>query len=104
MLICTDPVYGPTAFSELKDDGRGEDRLTATDLRRELAAILKAAAAKADEWRKAAQDEWVPLAPDYHAGNGEVMPAIERPYIEHRLAMSVRDEVRRLADLLAVIE
>lgn len=107
MLTRTGPVYGPNAFSDLKDDGgrseerpRAGDRLTATALRRELANLLKAAADKADEWRKAAQDEWAPLAPDYHAGNGEVTPAIEGPYIEHRLAMGVGNDIRRMFDQL----
>lgn len=76
-------------------------KTTAIDLRRELAALLKAAADKADEWRKAAQDEWAPLAPDYHAGNGEVTPAIEGSYVEHRLAMGVGNDIRRIADHLA---
>lgn len=108
MLVRTGPVYGPKTFSDLKDDGepseerpRAGDRLTALALRRELAALLKTAADKADEWRIAAHAEWAPLAPDYHAGSGEVTPAIEGPYVEHRLSMATAHKVRALAEYLA---
>lgn len=82
----------------------GEQKPAAIDLRRELAALLRAAAVKADAWQQAALDEWAPLAPDYHAGNGEVTAAIEGPYIEHRLAMAWRGKVQRMAENLSADE
>jgi len=74
--------------------------VTATTLRHELTAKLRAAARTASAWEEAAVREWAPLAPDYHGGDGTVTKEIEGPYIEHRLVMAWRGQIQQMADNL----
>jgi hypothetical protein len=73
---------------------------TATVLRHELTAKLRAAAKTATAWEEAAVREWAPLAPDYHGGDGTVTKEIEGPYMEHRLVMAWRGKIQKMADNL----
>lgn len=78
--------------------------MTATDLRRELAALLRQAAEKSAEWEAAAAREWAPYSERHHFGDGSVTPEMEAPYVEHRLAMSWRGQIKRMADNLSADE
>ena len=86
------------------DCRRAAGRPIAPALRRELAALLRTATAKAEEWANAADREWAPHAPDYHDGDGTVTAAIEAPYVEHRLARAWRGKVQQMADNLSADE
>lgn len=79
-------------------------RPTALDLRRELAALLKQAAEKADAWEAAADREWAPHAAAYYDGDGTVSPEAEGPYAERLLVRAWRGQVQRMADNLSADE
>ena len=87
------------------DCRRATGRPLAPAIRRELAALLKTAADKFDEWKAAAWREWEPWTEAHHGREqNRIPPEMEGPYIEQALARSWKDTLRRMADNLSADE
>ena len=86
------------------DCRRATGRPIAPALRKALASLLRQAAEKSAEWEAAAAREWAPYSERHHFGDGTITPEMEAPYVEHRLAMSWRGTLRRMAGNLSADE